>query len=389
MKKLRLLPKADRRVRLGHSWIFSNEVDTAKTPLAAFEAGELCAVEDARGKPVGIAYVNPNALICARILTSNVRATIDERWFAQRMRRALELRERIYPSSHYRLIFGESDGIPGLVVDRFGDVLVAQLNTAGIYTRREAVVNALREVTGTTRMLLTSAGSVRALEGIPAVQEEIGDLPGDVVVEENGVRMYAPLRGGQKTGFFYDQRDNRARLARYVGGRDVLDVYSYVGAWGVVAAKLGATSVTCIDSSGFALEYAKRNATENGFAIDVDEGDAVNVMESYFAQQRRFDVVIVDPPALVKRRKDASAGERLYERVNRAAIRLVRENGILVSCSCSHHMPAENLQRAILGAAKAEGRRAQVLEQHRQPPDHPVQPAMPETEYLKAFFVRL
>jgi len=357
--------------------------------LNAFEPGELAAVEDARGKPVGIAYVNPNALICARILTSNVRAVIDERWFALRMRRALELRERIYASPHYRLIFGESDGIPGLVVDRFGDVLVAPLNTAGIYSRRQTIVDALREVTGVDGMLLTSAGSVRALEGIAALQEQVGTLPEELHVEENGVTLSAPLHGGQKTGFFFDQRDNRGRLARYVRDRNVLDVYSYVGAWGVVALKLGAAHVTCVDSSALAVDFAVRNAAANGFEMRVDEGDALEVMERYYAEQRRFDVVIVDPPALVKRRKDVAAGERLYERVNRAAVRLIRENGILVSCSCSHHMPAENLQRAILGAAKAEGRRAQVLEQHRQPPDHPVQPAMPETEYLKAFFVRV
>ncbi|MBV9270945.1 MAG: class I SAM-dependent rRNA methyltransferase [Candidatus Eremiobacteraeota bacterium] len=386
---MRLLPKADRRVRLGHSWVFSNEVDTAKTPLTAFEPGDFATIQDARGQPVGIGYVNPNALICARILTSNVRAVIDERWFAQRIRRALELRERIYTSPHYRLIFGESDGIPGLVADRFGEVIVAQLNTAGIYRRRDTIVHALREVTGVQNLLLTSAGSIRALEGIPASQEEIGDLPDDLRVEENGIHLVAPLRGGQKTGFFFDQRDNRARLARYVPGRDVLDVYSYVGAWGIVAAKFGAASVTCVDSSATALEYAARNAEINRCNMRLEEGNAVEVMERYYAQQQRFDVVIVDPPAFVKRRKDVAVGERLYERVNRAAIRLVRENGTLVACSCSHHMSLEHLQRAILRAAKAEGRRPQILEQHRQPPDHPVQPAMPETEYLKAFFVRL
>lgn len=381
--------KADRRVRLGHAWIFSNEVDTQKTPLTGFSAGELAAVRDARGKPIGIAYVNPNALICARMLTSNVSATIDASWFAKRLKRALELRERIYPTPHYRLVFGESDNLPGLVVDRYGDVLVAQLNTAGIYSRKNVLVEALNDVIAPRGMLLTTAGSVRALEGIDAPPEAAGDVPDDLTIVENGSTLWAPLRGGQKTGFFYDQRDNRERLSRYVAGRSVLDVYSYVGAWGVAAARHGASSVTCVDSSALALEYARRNAEANGFEMATEEGDAVDVMERYANEQRRFDVVIVDPPALVKRRKDVAAGERLYERVNRAAIRLVREGGILISCSCSHHMPAENLQRAILGAAKDEGRRAQILEQHRQPPDHPVQPAMPETEYLKAFFVRV
>ncbi|MGZ3517464.1 MAG: class I SAM-dependent rRNA methyltransferase [Vulcanimicrobiaceae bacterium] len=388
VKTLRLNPNADRRIRLGHAWVFSNEVDVAKTPLMSFSPGELAVVLDARGKGVGLAYVNPNALICARILTSDTRATIDVPWFEHRMRRALSLREHIYPSPHYRAVYGESDGLPGMVVDRYGTTLVAQLNTAGCIALREPILEALHRVFEPRGILLRNAGSVRRLESIDALDETIGDVPESAQVREGDASLIAPLRGGQKTGYFYDQRDNRSRLQRYASDASVLDVYSYVGAWGVRAAQFGAASVTCVDSSGPALEVARENAARNGVTLETEEGDAVAVLDAYAAADRKFDVVIVDPPALIKRKRDIAAGESHYERLNRAAIRVLARDGILVSCSCSHHLAPANLQRVILRATRAENRRSQILERHGHAPDHPVHPVMPETEYLKAFFVR-
>ena len=388
MQELRLLPKADRRVRLGHAWVFSNEVDIGKTPLAAFEPGELAVVRDAFGKPVGTAYVNPGALISARILTSDAKATIDTQWWTSRIRRAVEMRERVYATPHYRAVYGESDGCPGMVVDRYGDVLVAQLNTAGIVKMREQIVEALHQVVKPRGILLRSAGSVRQIEGIDEFDEPIGDVPEIADVHEDNAILSAPLRAGQKTGYFFDQRDNRTRLARYVRDARVLDLYSYIGAWGVRAARFGASSVTCVDSSSLALEYAGENARRNGVEAETLEGDALEVLGTFARDGRRFDVVIVDPPALIKRRKDVAAGQNVYERLNRLAFGVLEPGGILVSCSCSHHLEPAMLQRAILGAAKDAGRRAQILERHAHAPDHPIHPAMPETEYLKAFFVR-
>lgn len=382
-----LLQRADRRVRLGHAWVFSNEVDIARSPLTAFAPGDLTVVRDAYGKPVGTAYVNPGSLICARILTSDAKATIDSEWWAGRIRRALALREQVYPTAHYRLVYGESDGCPGLVVDRYGDVLVAQLNTAGIVKMRGDVVAALQDVIKPRGILLRSAGSVRQIEGIDEFDEAVGDVPDVADVEEENAVFSAPLRKGQKTGYFFDQRDNRSRLARYVAGKRVLDMYSYIGSWGVRAARFGASEVTCSDSSQLALDYANANAERNGVRIETQMGDATEVLSSLAQDGRRFDVVIVDPPALIKRRKDVAAGQAHYERLNRLAFNVLAPDGILVSCSCSHHLEPAMLQRAILGASKDTGRRAKILEKHAHAPDHPIHPAMPETEYLKAFFI--
>jgi 23S rRNA (cytosine1962-C5)-methyltransferase len=381
-----LLPRAEKRVRLGHAWVFSNEVDVARTPLTEFDPGDVAVVRDSYGKPVGTAYVNPGALICARILTSEARAVIDAHWWRRRIERAFAMREAIYPTPHYRAVYGESDGCPGLVVDRFGDVLAVQLNTAGVVRMRESIVDALQSTVRPRGMLLRSAGSVRQIEGIADFDEALGEVSEDVEVFEGEAVLTAPLRKGQKTGYFYDQRDNRSRLKRYVRGKRVLDMYAYVGSWGVRAALFGASRVVCADSSSLALEYARANAARNAVNITTLEGDAMELLAAMGARKERFDVVIVDPPALIKRRKDAQAGQKLYQRLNRLAMEAVAPGGVLVSCSCSHHLQADALQRALLGASKEAGRRIVILEKHGHGPDHPVQPAMPETEYLKAFF---
>jgi len=389
LKELRLQSKADRRVRLGHNWIFSNEVAIDRTPLAAFSPGELARVADAGRNPVGLAYVNPNALICARMLTRDVRATIDATWFSGRIRRALTLRERLYRAPFYRLIYGESDGLPGFVVDRYGDVCVAQLNTAGAMALREMFITALTDSIAPTGLLLRNTGSTRALEGIETLDQSLGDVPERLDVVEDDMRIAAPLRTGQKTGYFYDQRDNRARLRRYVRkGDDVLDVFSYVGAWAVSALRAGARIVTCIDRSELALEFAGENANRIAGEIEGLAGDALEVMRGLHEERRRYSVVILDPPAIVKRRKDVGAGERVYMRLHEAALRLLREDGFLITSSCSHHMATERFGRVALDAAHTVGRPLQVLERHGHAPDHPVHPAMPETEYLKALYLR-
>ncbi len=389
MKELRLQAKADRRVRLGHNWIFSNEVAIDQTPLTAFKPGELARVVDVGRNPVGIAYVNPNALIAARILTRDVRATIDVAWFRSRIQRALAMRAELFAAPFYRLVYGESDGMPGFVVDRYGDVSVAQLNTAGAVALREPFIAALTDVIAPRGVLLRNAGSTRALEGIEALDQTLGEVPERIEVVEGDMRIAAPLREGQKTGYFYDQRDNRFRLRRYIRpGDNVLDVFSYVGGWGVSAFIAGAATVTSIDTSQLALDFAEENAKAVGKEIDGLVGDAMDVMRGLHEERRRFDVVILDPPALIKRRKDAAAGERLYERLHEAAFRLLREDGFLVTSSCSYHLSTDRLQRAALDGARTVGRRMQILERHGHAPDHPVHPAMPETEYLKALYLR-
>ena len=388
---LRLRKNEDRRLRAGHLWVFSNEVDVSATPLTAFEPGEQVEVQDARGAPLGVGYVNPRSLIAARLVSRDRDDRLDAALLRRRLTRALNLRELLFPRPYYRAVFGESDGLPGLVVDRFGDRLVAQVGTAGMERVKGEIVDALRDVFDPTGILFRNDASGRALEGLDAYQETAhGDVPDLLPLEENGVRFEAPV-AGQKTGWFYDHRMNRARLAAYVRGRTVLDVFSYVGGWGVQAAAAGAEAVLCVDASAAALEQARRNAALNGVEgrVETERGDAFDVLRALAAQGRRFDVVVLDPPAFIKRKKDQKAGEEAYRRVNQLAMEVLRADGVLVSASCSYHMPEDALQDAMLRAARRQGRALQVVERGHQGPDHPVHPAIPETAYLKAFFGRV
>lgn len=388
---LRLRKNEDRRLRAGHLWVFSNEVDVLHTPLTAFEPGEQVVVHDARGAPLGVGYVNPRSLIAARLVSRDREARLDAALLRRRIARALSLRELLFGQPFYRLIYGESDGLPGLVVDRFGGTLVVQITTAGMERAKGEVVDALRGAFAPDGILLRNDSSGRALEGLDTyVETAHGTVPEVVALEENGVRFEAPV-AGQKTGWFYDHRMNRARLMAYARGRRVLDVFSYVGGWGVQAAAAGASHVTCVDASAEALEHARRNAALNGAAdrVDTRRGDAFDVLRALRADGERYDVVVLDPPAFIKRKKDQKAGEEAYRRVNQLAMEVLKQDGILVSASCSYHLPREALQDAMLRAARHQGRSLQIVEQGHQGPDHPVHPAIPETAYLKAFFGRV
>lgn len=382
---LKLKPREERRLRAGHLWVYSNEID-AGADFRNIEPGALCRVLDSRDKPLGLGYVNPRTLLAVRLLSGNVDVTIDREWFARRITGALALRERIYGEPYYRLIYGEADGLPGLVVDRYGDVLVVQITTAGMERLKASLVEALQEVLQPRGILLRNENAARELEGLAQDNEIIGEVPDPIEIREEGLRYTLSLAGGQKTGFFFDQRDNRSRLARYVRGRSVLDVFSYVGAWALRALRDGAASATCLDSSSTALDAAQASAALNGLTIETIRDDALAGMKALRAAGRHFDVVIVDPPALIKRRKDFEAGIEHYAALNRAALQLLAADGILVSCSCSHHLGADDLQRILLREARHGGRRLRLLEQGAQGPDHPVHPAIPETRYLKGFF---
>jgi 23S rRNA (cytosine1962-C5)-methyltransferase len=388
---LRLRKNEDRRLRAGHLWVFSNEVDVERTPLTAFEPGEQAEVQDSRGAPLGVGYVNPRSLIAVRLVSRDRDARLDHALLKRRIARALALREMLFDRPFYRLVYGESDGLPGLVVDRFGDVLVVQLTTAGMERAKDDVVQALRDALSPVGILLRNDSSGRALEGLDSyVETAFGTIPDTVPLEENGVRFEAPM-AGQKTGWFYDHRMNRARLMAYARGRRVLDVFSYVGGWGVQAAAAGADHVVCVDASAEALEHVARNAALNDAAerVATRRGDAFDVLRMMAAEGEKFDVVVLDPPAFIKRKKDQKAGEEAYRRVNQLALEVLRQDGILVSASCSYHLPREALQDAMLRAARNRGRSLQILEQGHQGPDHPIHPAIPETAYLKAFFGRV
>jgi len=389
---LRLKRGEERRLRAGHLWVFSNEVDVEATPLKTLEPGVPVVIEDYRGHALGTGYANPHSLIGARLVSRDPKHPFGPSLLVHRLKVALALREALFGRPFYRLVHGESDGLPGLVVDRFGAVLVAQITTAGMERQREAVAAALEKVLKPAAILFRNDTSIRTLEGLSLyVEPALGTVPEEVELEENGVRFRAPLLGGQKTGWFYDHRDNRARLARYVAGRRVLDLFSYLGGWGVQAAVAGAAGVLCVDASAPALERVHDNAALNGVAERVAtlQGDAFEALKALREERERFDVVVLDPPAFIKRRKDVKEGVAAYRRINQAAMQVLGRDGILVSCSCSFHLQRDTLRDTLLGAARHLDRNLQILEQGHQGPDHPIHPAIPETEYLKAFFTRV
>jgi len=391
VRELRLKRGEDRRLSAGHLWVFSNEIDPDATPLAAFAPGDLAQIVSQRGQFLGHAYVNPHALICARILSRDPAHPIDRALLDTRLRAALTLRERLYQDPYYRLVFGESDGLPGLVLDRYGDILVGQIATAGMEALQGTVTEAVRTLLSPAGLYWKNDSAARQLENLPQLAEPaFGEIPAEITAVESGLRFAAPLMHGQKTGWFYDQTHNRARLVRYLWPRArVLDVCSYVGAWGVTALKAGAAAATCIDSSEAALDFARRNGQANGVAPETIRSDAFEAMRALHESGERFDVVVLDPPAFIKRKKDIPQGQAAYRKLNQLALSLIETEGLLVSCSCSYHLTPEELATAIQTAARHTGRFVQILEAGGQSPDHPVHPAIPETRYLKAFFCRV
>lgn len=389
MNPLRLKKNEEKRLRAGHLWIFSNEVDIGQTPLKAFQPGDLARVEDARGQPLGVAYVNPDTLICGRILSRDARVAINEKFFIHRLETALALRQRLFERPFYRLIHGESDGLPGLVVDRFGDVLSVQTNTAGMERLWPMLLAALEKSLAPRAVVLKNTSSLRQLEGLDEYSRlALGEVNGPVPIEENGVRFHVDVLGGQKTGWFYDHRDNRQLAARLAKGQRVLDLFAYTGGWGVQAAAAGAAAVECVDGSEAALRMAAENAQLNGVAdkVTCTRADAFDFLKQAREERRHYDLIILDPPALIKRKKDVKSGIEAYRRLNQGALQLLAQGGILVSASCSHHLHRDTLHDILRATARHGDRHLNFIAQRGQGPDHPVHPAIPETEYLKAFF---
>ncbi len=388
---LKLKRGEDRRIRAGHPWVFSNEIDNAATPLTKVPPGAVVRIHSDRDQFLGHAYVNPHALICARIVGRDPAQPLDRSLIVHRVNVALALRERLSREPYYRLVFGESDLLPGLVLDRYGDIVVGQIATRGMEELKKDVEDVVRSVLAPRGMYWKNDSGARELEQLAATTEvAFGEVPDEVEVMEAGWRFVAPLAAGQKTGWFYDQTANRARLARYLwAGARVLDVCSYVGAWAVTALGHGAHSATCVDSSETALAYVKRNAAANGVEVGTLQADAFDALKRLHEQGERYDVVILDPPAFIKRKKDIPQGIAAYRKLNQLAMNLIGRDGVLVSCSCSYHLSAEDHIDAIQAAARHSARFAQILEAAGQSPDHPVHPAVPETRYLKALFCRI
>lgn len=394
MRKLLLKKDEDRRLRAGHLWVFSNEVDIEKSPLCDFAPGEEATLCDARGGPLGSVYVNPASLICGRLYTRRSGRSLDRELLLHRLGDALALRSRLFDAPWYRLCHGEGDFLPGLVIDRYNDHLTVQISTAGMEARRELIEECLDELLQPASLLWDNDLPMRGLEGLgrePAIR---GCLPARLIVPENGCVFAAPTADGQKTGWFYDQRVNRREMARYARKADVLDACSYVGGFGVTAIAAGAASVSFLDASAPALETALENAATNtpsGTTCPTETlcGDAFQLLQELFDAGRRFDVVSLDPPAFIKRRKDVAQGLAAYRKFNVLGLQLLRPGGLLVSSSCSHHLPAESLRTCIAQAASRKNLHTRLLFSGGQGPDHPIHAAMPETAYLKCFIAQV
>lgn len=388
---IRLSPGRHKRLRAGHPWAYSNEIAMTRE-ARALEPGSIVRLHDSADGPLGVAMFNPRPLISARLLARDPDAAIDRDFLAARLGRALGLRERLFDAPFYRLAWSEADGLPGLVVDRYGDVAAAQLNTAGMDRLAEALTAALIEAVGLRSVVFRNDTAARALEGLPSRSVCAGAaVDGPVEIVENGVRFPVDLAGGQKTGWFYDHRENRARVAALARGADVLDAYSYLGGFGLQAAAAGARSAVCLDRSEPALALGAEAARLNGLAgvSEFLRGDVFATLEAFARDKRSFDIVVCDPPAFVKSKKDLAAGLKGYRKLFRLAAGRVRPGGFLFAASCSHHVDAGQFAEALRGALRGARRGGRVLHRGGTGPDHPIHPYLPESAYLKAVLLQL
>jgi 23S rRNA (cytosine1962-C5)-methyltransferase len=389
---IRLRPKSKpQAIRHGFPWVFADELVTDRR-TKAIVPGSFALLEDAERQPLALVTVNPDSRIIARVMDADPQARVTRDWIAARLRRALALRERLYGQPFYRLVHAEADGLPGTIIDRFGDAAVIQPNAAWAELMIADIAGALGEVTGISTVILNGQGRARGLEGLDERMEVLsGGVSGPVEVPMNGAIYLADLTQGQKTGLFYDQRPNHAFAQRLTQGARVLDVFSHVGGFGLAALAAGAVQATCVDASAAALELAEGGARAMGAEarLVTRKGDAFTQMEALAAEGAQFDVVICDPPAFAPSKQALEAGLRAYERVAKLAAPLVAKGGYLGLCSCSHAADLTAFRNASARGIGRGGRRMQLLHSGQAGPDHPTLPQLAETGYLKALFFRL
>ena len=390
---VRLTPKAEARaIRHGFPWVYANELVTDRR-TRNLAAGTLARLEDSGRVPMGTVAVNPASKIICRMLDTDPAAVIDKAWFASRIARALAHRERLYDQPFYRLVHAEADGLPGVVIDRFGDVAVVQPNAAWADVLIGPLTDALVAVTGVSTVIMNGTGRARGLEGLDERMDVLrGTAPdGPIPVPMNGATYMADVMGGQKTGLFFDQRPNHAMAASLAKGARVLDVFSHVGGFGLAALAGGAVSALAVDGSEPALGLASDGAAAMGVGekFATRKGDAFEVMTALAEEGQQFDLVVCDPPAFAPSKNALEAGLRAYERVARLAAPLVADGGYLVLCSGSHAADLTKFRNASSRGIGRAGRRGQIIHTGFAGPDHPLMPHLAESGYLKAVFYRL
>lgn len=385
-----LFKKKDERVKQGYPWIYANEIDSKRSHKAIIP-GDLACVYDDKHQFLGIASYNSHSLIVARFLTRQ-NETIDESFFKKQFMSCLELRNFLFEKPFYRLVHGDADKLPGLIVDRFDDVLSIQINSQFAHSQKHLWLPAILDCIKPKSYIIRKESNHRLLEGLQIEDAEIyGTIPDDFCVIENDLSYVCDLISGQKTGWFFDQRDNRKLIANAAKNKTILDCYTHTGGFGLLAAKAGAQHVTLVDRSAESLELAKKTALKNGLddRCTFIKGDAFDVMQDLAQEKNLFDVVIVDPPAFIKRAKDTQVGYKGYEKVTKFATPLVKKNGLLFAASCSYHAQSEQLQKTFYQGINAHKRSAVLLKQTFAAGDHPVHPMLPESSYLKGFLFKL
>lgn len=392
--RLYLKPGHDRPVRRHHPWVFSGALGRLEGPVADGGVVEVLSFD---GEWLARGYLNRRSQILARLLTWDPGEAIDEAFWERRLERALQARAALRleeMTSAYRLVFAESDGLPGLIVDRYGDFLVLQSLTLGVERWKEVIVRLLAERLRPRGIYERSDVEVRAKEGLaPAEGVRFGEPPPPrLLITEHGHRFYVDVIRGQKTGFYLDQRENRRRAAAYLAGAEVLNAFSYTGAFAVYALKAGARFVVNVDTSAEALQGAVENLRRNGFderRFENIEGDAFQVLRRMRSEGRRFDAVILDPPKFAYAQAHLPRAARGYKDINLQALHLIRPGGLLITFSCSGLVSPDLFQKIVFAAAEDAGRDVQILERLSQAPDHPVRLAFPESEYLKGLICRV
>ncbi len=380
MHTVYLKSKEERRILRGHPWVFSNELRETPADLAP---GEIVDVLDHAGRFIGRGYINPHTLIAVRILT-RTQEDIDGAFLRKKIAAARALRTTLGFGDSFRAVFSEGDGLPGLIVDKYAGTLVVQTSTAGIDRLLPEVLSALQDEYSPQSIVLRNDTAARELEGLPReTRVALGSISGPVTIEESGIRYQVDVLEGQKTGFFFDQRENRLALRDLVKGRRTLDCFCYIGAWSLTAARFGAAEVIGIDSSQKAVDLAAKNASLNGLSAQFITADVFDELRKLEKQRERFGCIILDPPAFVKSRAKVRVALKGYKEINLRAMRLLDRGGVLVTCSCSHHIDQDLFREMLIDAAHSAGRQARLLEMRSQARDHPMLLAARETQYLK------
>ena len=387
-KIIRLRPKEGRRARACAPWVFSNEIQI-DTTVKGLTPGTIVNVACDDGQPLGTGYFNPKSLIAIRMLDQAPDTIIGTGFFVRRLERASAIRAALYAKPFYRLVHAEGDGLPGLTIDRFDDSLVAQVTTAGMERLIEPLIAALAKTAAPANIILRNDTPSRALEGLDNYVRAAKGAAERIALEENGVRYFADVAGGQKTGWYYDQRDNRAFMAALAKGKSVLDAYSYSGGFGIAAAKNGAREVICLDSSHAALALGEEAAAANGVACKFVKADVFEELERLASAKEVFDIVIADPPPFVRAKKDLEPGAKAYRKLARLAAAIVAPNGYLLLASCSHNISAERFAGECAAGISRANRRGALIRHAGAGPDHPVHPLLPETAYLKTLVYAL